>query len=170
MTLLKEKRSTQESSKLIKRNRMFLDIETEKRGTWNSVHGNFPFVRQHSSLRREHEAPTNFFHPSSSWDSQLTSFQVFPAVLISSSIVYPRVPSGMHILRFSGGAHLSAVCGYIFFFVRRTWPNHIRCLCFTSSAMLFMPVRPLTSLFGACCSQRILSTRRRSPCTATFTI
>ena len=50
---------------------------------------------QSSSLPVEHKALTNFFQPSRSWASQLTSFQVFPTAFISSSMVLRQVPSGL---------------------------------------------------------------------------
>ena len=43
----------------------------------------------------EHKAPTNFFHSDRSWASHRSSFHVFPAVSISSSMVLRQVPSGL---------------------------------------------------------------------------
>ena len=116
---------------------------------------------QSSSLRVEHKAPTNFFQPSRSWASQLTSFQVFPAAFISSSMVLRQVPSGLPLFLFPGGVHLSAARGCLSLFILSTWPNHLQRRCFTSSTILLMPVRLLISLLVTRCSHRILRILRR---------
>ena len=54
-----------------------------------------------------------------------SSFHVFPAVFISSSMVLRQVPSGLPRCLFPGGAQDSASSGCRPFFMRRTRPNHI---------------------------------------------
>ena len=88
----------------------------------------------------EHRAPTNFFHSDRSWASHRSSFHVFPAVFISSSMVLRQVPSGLPRCLFPGGAQDSASSGCWPFFMRRTWPSHVHRLLFTSRTMLFIPV------------------------------
>ena len=111
-----------------------------------------PFIREHSLPHSilgaplgEHKAPTNFFHSDRSWASHRSSFHVFSAVFISSSMVLRQVPSGLPRCLFPGGAQDSASSGCRPFFMRRTWPSHVHRLLYTSRTMLFIPVRLQTS-------------------------
>ena len=112
----------------------------------------------------EHKAPTNFFHSDRSWASHRSSFHVFPAVFISSSMVLRQVPSGLPRCLFPGGAQDSASSGCRPFFMRRTWPSHIHRLLFTSRTMLFIPVRlQISSLHTFSCHLTFNILRKHLP-------
>ena len=112
----------------------------------------------------EHKAPTTFFHSDRSWASQRSSFHVFPAVFISSSMVLRQVPSGLPRCLFPGGAQDSASSGCQPFFMRRTWPSHVHRLLFTSRTMLFTPVRlQISSLHTLSCHLTFNILRKHLP-------
>ena len=111
----------------------------------------------------EHKAPTNFFHSDLSWASHRSSFHVFPAVFISSSMVLRQLPSGLPRCLFPGGAQDSASSGCRPFFMRRTWPSHVHRLLFTSRTMLFTPVRlQISSLHTFSCQLTLNILRKKS--------
>ena len=90
----------------------------------------------------EHKAPTNFFHSDRSWASHRSSFHVFPAVFISSSMVLRQVPSGLPRCLFPGGAQESASSGCRPFCMRRTWPSHVHRLLFYLQNDVVHPCAP----------------------------
>ena len=99
----------------------------------------------------EHKTSTKLLHPGRSWASHRSSFQFFPAPSTSASIDSLKVPCGLSLPLFPGGAHVSAAYGWRSFFMRSTCPSHFQRLFFTSWAMSSMPARFQTSLLVTFC-------------------
>ena len=103
-------------------------------------------LTQSSSLPLEHKAPTSLFQPARPWVSQSSSFQVFTASVICSSIVFLHMPGGLPLLLFQAIPLLW-----------RIWPSHLHLLCFTSSMTVLSEClfyHPCGKLFQCCCQLR----------------
>ena len=102
-----------------------------------------------SSLRLEHKASMNLIQSVRYLASQLSSCQVFPAnVLSSTSTVFLHVSIVRSVLIFfSRVKHTLGQHGGI---TRRTCPSHLHLLRFTSMTMLLMLVRLAISSLSYC--------------------
>ena len=109
----------------------------------------------------EHRAPTKFLHRFLSWASHWSSFHVFPASFLSSSIVLLQVPCGLPLCLCPWGFHVRAMKGWRDLFIRRTWPSHLHLLLLTSSTIQFIPVLLATSLLVTLSSHQMCRIRLR---------
>ena len=83
----------------------------------------------------EHKASMNLLQPVWSWASQLSSCQISPVNFLFSSTVLLRVPSGLPLFLFPGGAHFRTTWGSLLLQMRRTCPSHLHLLRFTDDVV-----------------------------------